>query len=325
MTEIKNVSMIGLGAVGCCVAPQLIRALPEKNFRVIAGGSRKERLEKNGITVNGIHQEVYVTDPDEDVDPADLLIVTVKYTALPQAIKDIRKHVGRDTVILSLMNGVDSREIIGKEYGADRCLYGICNMSTENLGHGEFHVSPHPNGILIGEEINRKPYSDRLQAVADLFTRAGIDYGIPEDMQHETWWKFLINVGGNCVNTVLRGTQSYFQVLKPANLARRMVMEEALKVGQAMGIRISQADVDGLMDVYKNYPGGNKCSMLQDFLSGRPTENDMLCGYVIRKGNELGIPTPVNQFLYYLIQSLDEVNAGASVVRCDMAMMEANK
>ncbi|MGN0369263.1 MAG: ketopantoate reductase family protein [Butyrivibrio sp.] len=314
---INKVSIMGLGAVGCTVAPYLIDCLPKEDVRIIAGGSRKEKLEKNGIIVNDKHYDCYVVDPEEKVTPADLLIVAVKYSALPQAVKDIKNHVGPNTIILSLMNGVDSRDIIGEEYGIEKCIYGICNLSTINYGDGSFKVSPKEAGILVGEAKNVKPYTERLQAVVDLFTKAGIDFKVPEDMVHDMWWKFLINVGGNTTNTVLRGTQSYFQVLDSANAARRMVMEEALQIALALGATVSMKDVDELMEVYHCYPGENTCSMLQDFILHKKTENEMLCGYVVKMGKKFGIPTPVNQYLYYLIDALDEVNAGAPVVRVD--------
>lgn len=318
---IKKVSVMGLGAVGCTVAPQLISYLPEGDVRIIAGGARKERLQKQGIVVNDVPYACHVVAPEEEVEPADLVIVAVKYAALPQAVKDMKNHVGPNTIILSLMNGVDSREIIGAEYGLSKCIYGSCNISTVNLGNGHFRVAPKKDGILIGEAENIAPYSERIRDVAALFDAAGIGYKIPQSMLHDLWWKFLLNVGGNCTNTVLRGTQSYFQVLDSANQARKMIMQETLAVGQAEGVPISQADVDELMGVYVNYPAENTCSMLQDLLMRKPTENDMLCGYVIKLGKKHGIPTPCCEYLYYLIKALDEVNAGAPVVRIDEPML----
>ncbi|MDD6234518.1 MAG: ketopantoate reductase family protein [Lachnospiraceae bacterium] len=314
---IEKVSIIGLGAVGCTVAPYIISYLPEKNVRIIAGGKRKERLEQNGIIVNNKHYDCYVTAPEENVEPADLLIVAVKYASLPQAVIDMRNHIGPNTIILSLMNGVDSREIIGEKYGIEKCIYGICSLSTINYGDGTFKVSPKEAGILIGEAHNTEPYTERLQAVVDLFTSAGIEFKVPEDMIHDMWWKFLLNVGGNCTNTVLRGSHSYFQQLAPANAARRMIMEEALSVAIASGATVSMKDVDELMDIYKVYPPENTCSMLQDFMLHKKTENDMLCGYVVKLGKKYNIPTPVNQYVYYILSALDEVNAGADVVRVD--------
>lgn len=271
--EIRKVSIIGIGAVGCIVAPKLIRILPAEDVRIIVGGSRKRRLEKNGVEVNGQHVALHVTDPGEDVEPADLLIVAVKYSGLKQAITDMEKHVGENTVILSLMNGVAPREEIAEIYGTKRCIYGVTNQSVVNLGGGTFSVPEAPQGILLGEAENPaqegagKSYSERVAAIADLFTRAGIGYRIPENMVHEMWWKFLMNVGGNSTNTVLRGTQSYFQKLSWANKARRMVMEEALAVAQAEGAPVTEADVEQLMDIYRIFPGENTCSMLQDVMA----------------------------------------------------------
>ena len=180
-------------------------------LRIVAGGARKARLERQGVVVNGEHYDCFVTDPETDCGPADLVIVSVKYHALPQAIADLKHHVGEHTILLSLMNGVNSRQIIGQTYGIEKCLYGICNLSTVNHGIGVFTVSHMKGGISIGEARNAPPYSERLQAVASLFDEAGIDYQIPQDMVHAQWWKFLLNVGGNCTNTVLRARRATFR------------------------------------------------------------------------------------------------------------------
>lgn len=98
MKQIKTIALIGLGAMGCALAPGLQKAVGVKNFRVIAGGARKARLETNGVTINGEIYKFNLVDPDEKVEPADLVIVMVKYGALPSAIRDIAGQVGEDTI-----------------------------------------------------------------------------------------------------------------------------------------------------------------------------------------------------------------------------------
>ena len=110
MDEIKKVSLIGLGAIGSFFAPRLYNWLDKGNFRVIADGERKERLETRGLTVNDINYKFPVITPDYDKDTSDLIIISVKSTALDQAIKDIKNQVGPDTLILCILNGIDNEE-----------------------------------------------------------------------------------------------------------------------------------------------------------------------------------------------------------------------
>lgn len=129
MKHIEKISLIGLGAMGVFFAPRLYETYGE-NFRVIANGERKERLENKGVTVNGINYKFPIITPDVMGDEADLIIIGVKGYSLEQAIDDIRNQVGENTLILSLLNGVDSEERLIKEFGNEHVLYSFMRMSV---------------------------------------------------------------------------------------------------------------------------------------------------------------------------------------------------
>lgn len=310
MHEIKKISVIGLGAIGCTVAPFLQRTVGYENLRIIAEGKRKERIEKNGVSVNGEHYNFFVTSPEEKAEEADLIIVSVKYSQLSNAIKDIKNHVGENTIIISLMNGIDSRDKLGEVYGFEKVLYGLTTISAINQGNSCFTFADNGIGIKFGDARNIEPYSEKVFAVKTIFDESRITYTICENMIRELWIKFLLNVGGNSTNTLLRGTHSFFQKIDSANAARRMLMEEVLEVSKVMGTGLRQEDIEEMMNIYSIYPANNKCSMLQDFEAGRRTENDMLCGQVVDLGKKYGVPTPVNQYVYYVLDALDKVNEG---------------
>ena len=102
-------TLIGLGAMGVFFAPRISEKLGA-DFRILADGARKERLERKGVTVNTINYRFPIITPDVEGDPADLVIIAVKGYDLEQAIKDIRNQVGKDTIILSVLNGVESEK-----------------------------------------------------------------------------------------------------------------------------------------------------------------------------------------------------------------------
>ena len=105
MKDIKKVTLIGLGAMGVFFAPRISEKLGA-DFRILADGARKERLERKGVTVNTINYRFPIITPDVEGDPADLVIIAVKGYDLEQAIRDIKNQVGKDTIILSVLNGV---------------------------------------------------------------------------------------------------------------------------------------------------------------------------------------------------------------------------
>ncbi|MDD3705141.1 MAG: 2-dehydropantoate 2-reductase, partial [Clostridiaceae bacterium] len=125
MKKIKNVSIIGLGAIGGSYAARLYEN-DSVNLTVVADSRRIEKYNTNKLAVNGKSFGFKFLQPDSDAAPADLVLISVKYNNLSQAIDSIRKRVGPDTVIMSLMNGIDSEEIIGEAFGMEKLLYSSC-------------------------------------------------------------------------------------------------------------------------------------------------------------------------------------------------------
>ena len=131
--KIKSIAVLGAGAVGSYV----IWGLSEKSdirLGVIAEGERAERLKKNGCAINGktYHPEVWTPDEAHDV---DLMVVALKYGSLEGALESIQKVTGEHTVIMSLMNGVDSEEIIGRTVGMEHVLPALIKVASHKEDH----------------------------------------------------------------------------------------------------------------------------------------------------------------------------------------------
>lgn len=108
---IKNTYILGLGALGGMYASQLQDMDPDA-VKIIADAKRIEAYQNTEFTVNGKTRNFNYVSPHTDAPFADLIIVTVKYMALPDAIKDLQLFVGPDTIIISLLNGIGSEELI---------------------------------------------------------------------------------------------------------------------------------------------------------------------------------------------------------------------
>ncbi|WKB36661.1 2-dehydropantoate 2-reductase N-terminal domain-containing protein [Terrilactibacillus sp. S3-3] len=106
MANIEKVSLIGMGAIGCVYGSKLLDALPDQKIQVIADAKRIERYQRDGLLINGKRYDFSYVLPDEQAEPSDLIIVSVKANQLAQAIQDMRCHVGKQTIILSLLNGI---------------------------------------------------------------------------------------------------------------------------------------------------------------------------------------------------------------------------
>lgn len=306
MNKISTVAQIGLGALSAFTAPPLQHLLGE-NFTVIAAGERRERILRQGMWVNGVHHTFQVTSPQEGK-PVDLVIITVKYPQLSQALEDIRPFVGKETLLLPLLNGVEGEPLCAQVYGKERVLYGLCQVSV-TCQDGKATFSPE-NGVLrFGEEDNRCP-SPKVLAVKTLLDEAGIPCQIPEDMRRAKWLKFMYNISQNQSSALLGIPFGAWQVSEHANIIREMGMREVIAVAQAMGINLSEEDIAPHRAYLQKVPYHNKTSMLQDIEAGRPTEVEQLAGTLVRLGEQWGVDTPINQFYYHGIHVLEEKNRG---------------
>ncbi len=215
----------------------------------------------------------------------------------------MKNQVGENTIILSLLNGITSEEIIGREYGRNKVLYAVSYGLTANRTGNHIHFTSYGN-IAFGEKINRE-HSEKVQAVKELFDQAGIPYHIPADMLRSLWWKFMVNVGINQSSAVTRGRYGVFQTLAAAKELMDAAMEEVVKLSVAAGINLTGEDIKKWHEVLSTLDPASRTSMLEDIENGRETEVEMFAGTVCRLGEKFGVATPVNRTLLNIIKVIE--------------------
>ena len=298
--KLEKVAVLGAGAVGAYVLWGLSEK-PGIRLGVVAEGERARRLQ-NGIGINGkaYHPEVWTP---EEAHGADLLIVALKYGALPGALDSIRQVVGEHTIVMSLMNGVDSEEIIAAEVGADHLLYSLIKVASHKEADG-FRFDPDTTlGIIYGELA--APFeSERVQAVAALFEGTGVHFRATEHIREEMWSKFRLNVCNNLPQAILGVGIGAYDDSTYADAIMRQMRHEVVLVANAKGIPLKEEFKAGKWLPSQRY------STLQDLDAHRHTEIDMFSGALVRMGKELGIACPYNEMTYNLIKALEEKNDG---------------
>lgn len=305
MKKIKSVAILGAGAVGSYV----IWGLSKRNdirLGVVAEAERASRLKKNGCTINDVvyHPEVWTPQEAHGV---DFLIVSLKYGALPGALDSIQAVTGEDTIIMSLMNGVDSEEIIGKKTGMEHLLHAVIKVASHKEANG-YRFNPETTiGIIFGE-LSAPYQSERVQAVEELFAGTGMHFRATEQIQAEMWSKFRLNVCNNLPQAILGAGVGCYRDSEHMKAISDGLRQELEAIAQAKGIDLSKAEASSSRG--SAVPPTARYSTLQDLDAGRHTEIDMFSGALMRMGKELGIPTPYNAFTYHIIKALEEKNDG---------------
>ena len=235
------------------------------------------------------------------------MIVALKYGSLSAALESIQKATTENTVIMSLMNGVDSEEIIAEKVGVEHLLPAVIKVASHKEEDG-YHFDPETTiGIIFGELT--APYdSDRIRAIEELFKDTGIHFRATEYAREEMWSKFRLNVCNNLPQAILGAGVGCYRDSVHMKAISDGLKGELEAIAQAKGIDLSKTEASSGRG--SAVPPSACYSTLQDLDAGRHTEIDMFSGALIRMGKELGIPTPYNEYTYHMIKALEEKNDG---------------
>ncbi|HUX12528.1 MAG TPA: 2-dehydropantoate 2-reductase, partial [Spirochaetia bacterium] len=313
MRKIHHAAIAGAGAVGAAVASMIHDTDPDM-VTIIAEGDRAERYRSSGLLVNGKQYHFSVQEASK-VDPApDLVIVATKSYDLPAAIELLSPAIGRQTVVLSLLNGITSEKLIAERFGAERVLPAmIIGIDAVRVGgridyasRGNINFGPNAAVSPIDPvRVSDHPQWTTVEAVRAFFAHCAIPCTVKADMERTLWWKFMVNVGINQASAILRAPYGVFQQNRDARALMISAMEEVVALSAAAGIGLVRADIDQWDNTLTTLLPGGKTSMLQDVEAGRKTEVDLFAGAMIEMGDRYGVPVPVNRAMYRMLKTIE--------------------
>lgn len=301
MKEIKTVGIIGLGALGVLYAHLFTQGLGREHVAVLADSERTRRYRSEGVYLNGQLCDFRYEDAAQVTDPVDLLLFSVKFGALREAVETCRHLVGPDTTLISVLNGITSEEVLSQAFGSEKVVWCVAQkMSAVKVGN---HATISPFGDLaLGVPAGADPA--RLHALTALLDRIHMDYELPEDIRRHMWSKLMVNTG--CNQTAMVFECGYGGLRQPE--AKRIMvgaMREVMAVANAQGIPLTEEDLQGWVRVMEEFPADGEPSMRQDGKAHRKSEVELFSGTIRRLGAIHHIPTPVNDWLYRKIQQME--------------------
>jgi len=300
---LDHVTILGLGAMGILFGDHIVRNLGPDRLRFLADGSRLERYRREGAWCNGQPCDFRFSDGSDG--PAQLLIFAVKAPDLEQAISLAAPVVDEDTVILSLLNGVTSEEILEQAFGPEKVLYTV-TQGMDAVREGN-RLTYHTAGqMFLGlPEEDYFDRGDKLTEALDLLCRAGLPFVREEEILHRMWCKFMLNVGVNQVCMAYETDYGGVQVPGPLRDTMIAAMDEARKVGACQGVLVTQRDKAEYLAVLDALHPSGIPSMRQDGLAHRRTEVELFAGAVLELAARFGMNAPVNRMLYDRIRAME--------------------
>ncbi len=300
----KEIMMVGAGSVGGYFGAHLARKHPKVSF--LLRSKTQVAIAKNGLTIRSAIGDSFTVHPQSSTSPhdlpqPDLIILGVKAYDLPEVMNQIEPVLKSDTTILTLQNGVTIEDILKMRFGRERVVGGVAFIYSKIVEPGV--IDHFKKGMVtIGELMGLE--TPRLLEIKELFKEAGIPCFLTEDIRKAKWEKMCWNCVFNPLTVVLNDHVAKALDAQELQPVMATLVREVAAVAMAAH-RVPLADdmpekvvkwSQELRDIHT--------SMYDDWQSGRPTEIDELNGYIVQRGQEFGVPTPMNEMLTALIKGM---------------------
>ena len=298
-----KIAIFGAGGVGGYFGARLAQAGEDVAF--IARGEHLLAIQQNGLRLESILgdftlQPAKATDDPAEIGRVDLVVLGVKTWQLPEAAKAMEPLLGEQTLILPLQNGVDAPYQLAQILGREHVIGGLCRISTMIAIPGVIHhVAIQP--MLAFGELDAQ-LSPRVEYLRQVFSRCqGLVVNVPPDINIALWEKFIFIVSVSGLGAATRQSIGEFRSLPETRRLLLAIMDEVVAVAKAKGIALDNDAVNHTLAIIDSLPSPTLASMQNDIMNGRPSELESQTGAVVRMGREVGIPTPVNEFLYAIL------------------------
>jgi 2-dehydropantoate 2-reductase len=254
---------------------------------------------------------VRAEDQPADVPPVDVAIFAVKAYSNPDALPLLKAIVRGEAVALTLQNGVDSVDEVGRAVGPGRTLGGSTYVATTVTEPGLIEQTGSYRRIVFGEVFgDLSGVSDRVQRISDAFSGADIQSEPVSDARVPIWEKFcfLSPVAGftgaaRLPIGPLRGDPACREQLIAA-------FGELERVARAEGVALPAGIVDRITEYLASIPPMTRSSLLNDLQGGKAIEVEALLGSIVRRGQRLGVATPVMTTLYCVLKPHEKGSSG---------------
>jgi 2-dehydropantoate 2-reductase len=305
-----RVAVVGAGAVGCYFGGMLARA--GAPVTLIGRAQRVEAINRDGLFIDSIHfkERISVSASTElgAARDAQLVLFSVKTVDTEDTAKLLAPYLAPETNVVSLQNGVDNAERMDFAAGI-QAISAVVYIAAEMSAAGQVTHSGRGD-LVIGNPVSNQGASEsELAEIAEAFKRAGVPCRISQNITLELWTKLIMNCAYNALSALSRAR--YGRLVDDAGSIEVMkqVVAEGVAVGNAAGVRLS-ADklIAAVVELGRVVPEALS-STAQDIARGKFTEIDSLNGFLVQRGAETGVPTPVNQTLHSLVKLLERSSA----------------
>ena len=236
---------------------------------------------------------------------ADLVLFCVKSTDSASVALQIDPYLAPHALIMSLQNGVENAALIAQQipHAVIPCVVYVASEITapgcvKHHGRGDLVIGTMQPSRLIDPQKT-------LQEIVELFGSAQVPVQISQNVMAELWSKLMINCAFNAISGLAQIQYGKLAALASVRSTQTALVKEVIAVAHADGIHLSEAAALQAVEQISVTMGSQKSSTAQDMARSKPSEIDHLNGFIVRRGQALGVATPVNQALFALVKLVE--------------------
>jgi len=304
---------MGAGAIGSVFGGFLSNS---QDVTLIGREAHISAIRKEGLRITGIWGEHLFkslkafTSADEckEFSPYDLVLITTKSYDTEYATMQILPLVGKDSIMVSVQNGIGNEETISRIVGKERTMGGMAIFGAMLIKPGYVKVTVYASECLFGTLSGDM---ERSKAIADIITKAGIPSLPTDDIIRDKWMKAFYNIALNPLPAILKVRYGTLGIYDETKEIIKSMLREAFEVAKTEEIRLKFTWEDYfnyLMEKQLPPTAEHISSMLQDLERRKRTEVDYMSGAIVRLGRVHGIKTPVNEAIVNLIKTLERMH-----------------
>jgi len=308
-----HIAVVGAGAVGSYYGGMLARAghqvtligRPAHVNAIAQAGLQLDLANASGLETIRLHASSELSA----LQAADLILFCVKSTDSLSVAQQMAPYLATEALVMSLQNGVENAALIASQL-PHAVIPTVVYVATEIPSPG--CVKHHGRGELVIGTMKASRLShptSTLTALVDLFATAQVPVQISQDVMAELWSKLMINCAFNAISALTQNPYQQLAALAAIRTTQAALVQEVIAVAQADGVALSEPIAMQAVAQISITMGSQKSSTAQDMARRKPSEIDHLNGFIVRRGQALGIPTPVNQALYALVKLVESAYA----------------
>lgn len=301
-----RILIAGAGSMGTLLAGMLARKGKDEVWLLARNEDEAAKINAKPVSVEGVsgswQARVKACSDARQAEGCELIIICVKAYDTKSAARAIKPVAGESAHVLTLQNGMGNIEILQDAVGADKVIAGVTSMGATLLETGRVRHAG-KGETLIGRIDGRT--SVIMRSIREIFNRASIETRIVKDIRGFLWSKLLICAGINPLSAITRLTNGRLAEIEETRELMRQAVTEGVRLAKRKKIRLIYDDPLARVESVCESTSSNMSSMLQDVLRKKRTEIDFINGFIVRQGQELGIPVPVNAVLRDLVKTIE--------------------